>query len=210
MFLEVGANIGTTTLQAARLAARCIAVEPEPRNVALWRANMAANGFNERSEIIAAAAGPSSGTVLLARSAVNDGDHRVSAEGDMEVPAVRVDDVLADRGITSSDIGLLWMDTQGFEAQALRGAPRLLKNAPLTVTEYWPPVLRERGDLEEMNQLIEGHWRAAIDLHCPPYRPEPIHALAARYSDGATDLLLLPWPEAAVDAAEVDIAEGSS
>lgn len=120
-FVEVGGNIGTTTLQAAKRAARCVVVEPDPGNLQLLRANVAANDLADRVEVVAGAATAESGVVRLERSAKNHGDHRVSETGEVEVPAVRLDDVIADHEVT--DIGLLWLDTQGHEAQVLAGAP---------------------------------------------------------------------------------------
>ena len=127
VFVEVGANIGTTTLQAARIASRCVVFEPEPRNLALLRANVAANELSDRVEVIAGAASATNGVKFLALSSVNDGGHRVASRGEIEIPTLRLDDALADRGVAPSDIGLLWIDTEGHEAQVLAGAPVLLR-----------------------------------------------------------------------------------
>jgi FkbM family methyltransferase len=192
LFVEVGGNIGTTTLQAAREAARCVVIEPEPGNVALLRANVAVNGLSDCVDVVAAAAGATPGTVLMALSGANHGDHRVSDDGDVSVPAVRLDDVLAERGIEAANVGLLWMDTQGFEAQVLAGAPKLLAAAPFAVTEFWPSLLRERGDLDMFGDLIGKAWSNVVDLHGPAGMPEDLDYITARYPDGFTDLLLIP------------------
>jgi len=192
VFVEVGANIGTTTLQAARVASRCVVFEPEPRNLALLRANLAANELSDRVEVIAAAASATNGVSFLALSSVNDGGHRVDNRGEIEVPTLRLDDALADRGVAPSDVGLLWMDTEGHEAQVLAGAPVLLASPPVTVLEYSPSLLRERGDLDLLNSLIRDRWHCVLDLHIRECVPEDLDIIEARYSEAATDLLLLP------------------
>ncbi len=192
VFVEVGANIGTTTLQAARIASRCVVFEPEPRNLALLRANVAANELSDRVEVIAAAASATNGVDFLALSSVNDGGHRVANRGEIEIPTLRLDDALADRGVAPSDIGLLWMDTEGHEAQVLAGAPVLLASPPVTVLEYSPSLLRDRGDLDLLNSLIREKWHCVLDLHKRGSDPEDLDIIEARYSEAATDLLLLP------------------
>lgn len=195
VFVEVGANIGTTTLQAARTASRCVVIEPEPGNVRLLRASLAINGLTERVDVVAAAAAADPGVLYMELSQDNHGDHRVSEKGSIQVASVRLDDILAERDISPRDVGLLWMDTQGFEGQVLAGAPGLLESPPVTVTEYWPELLRPRGDLERFVTEIERCWAHVIDLRSESLAPESMAIITARYADrGFTDLLLMPRP----------------
>lgn len=184
VWVEVGANIGTTTLQAAKRFDRCIVVEPAPRNLELLRANIAANGHGDRVEVVAAVASAQAGSVRLGLSAKNHGDHRVSSDG-IEVAAVRLDDVLDEHGV--GEVGLMWIDTQGHEAQVLAGATRLLERPPVTVAEYWPPGLGD--DAAALNDALSA-WSTVIDLATDEV--VQVADLTARYEHGQGDLLLLP------------------
>jgi FkbM family methyltransferase len=191
IFVEVGGNIGTTTLQAARLASRVLVFEPAPRNVSLLRANLAANNLYGQAEVVEAAVSVSNGTASLVLSDVNEGDHRVGEGGGLSITTVRLDDALAEREIASDDIGLLWLDTQGHEAQVLGGAPILLEAPPVTVTEYWPSELIRNGDLDAMDALILTHWETVIDLRSGDV-VDDLSVLRSTYAATETDLLLLP------------------
>lgn len=185
--VEVGANIGTTTVQAARLGARVIAFEPEPTNYRLLRANVAVNLLDDRVTCVPAGCSSRGGPARLARSAVNAGDHRVSDDGDVGIDLVRLDDALAGHGIDPRDVALLWLDTQGHEPRVLAGAPDLLAARPVIVTELWPPVL---GDAVRELAALLAPYPTVLDLRAGG--PTTVEAAARRWADGHTDLLLLP------------------
>lgn len=146
--VDVGANIGYTALVAAHAVApggRVIAVEPHPDNVALLRHNARANA-GEAIEVVAGAAWREAGTVNLAVSAVNAGDHRTEALGSerptIAVPAVRLDDVVGD-----ATVDLIKLDCQGCEHIVLEGAAGLIaRDRPVVLTEFWPIGIRQLGD----------------------------------------------------------------
>jgi FkbM family methyltransferase len=154
--VDVGANVGYTVLVAARAIApggRVVAIEPDPDNVALLRANVAANGAPV--EVVAAAAWHEAGTVELAVSDVNAGDHRVGAltgeRRTVSVEAVRLDDLLR-----SESVDLIKLDTQGTEHRALAGAHELLaRTRPVILCEFWPHGIRDQGD--DPAAVLRGH-----------------------------------------------------
>lgn len=78
LVVDIGANIGTTSLAAVEFGAdRVIALEPELRNFRLLRANVALNGLEERVTTFNVAIGATRGTATLHVSPRNSGDHRV-------------------------------------------------------------------------------------------------------------------------------------
>lgn len=181
--VEVGANIGTTTLPIALRhdAELCIAIEPAPANLTLLRANLTANGVGpERVRVLPVAASDRPGIVELELSSDNSGDHRVRrherqaanqpefyGEGQrpvITVPASRLDDILAGQNVELNDVGLAWIDTQGHEGHVLAGAPRLLASAAPIIMEYWPYGLRRAEGLELLHGLIRDSGRRVIDL----------------------------------------------
>lgn len=211
-FVDVGANIGTTSLPAAALwgAERVIAVEPDPDNFAILQFNVARNGLASKVSCVRAAATDCPGLVELELSATNPGDHRVRAGSDpvlaaheaqrksVTVPGRRLDEILSAEEIDFNAIGLVWIDCQGHEAHVLSSATSLLERATIPfIIEYWPFGLRTNGSLEALHALVETHFQYAWDIRA---RPEPIRysstglrSLADQYGgETFTDLLLIP------------------
>lgn len=208
--LEVGANIGTHTLQFLRAGAgHVVAVEPSTSNARVLRANAALNGAEGRVTVVQAAAGAESGQVELALDTINSGDHRVQAGGRSldrateTVALVTLDGLAEDGTIERDQIALAWVDVQGFEGAVLAGATKLLEAGIPIVLEFWPAGLRETGQLDDLlGRLASG--ATVIDLGI--MGDGPIRQIDAaglkdlvaeidrvKHPDGgATDLLLLP------------------
>lgn len=216
--LEIGANIGTTTLPVLLQhgAERCVVLEPAPDNLSLLRANLAANGVGpDRVRVLPVAASERPGIVEFELSGANSGDHRVRHQDGpgakepelygetkrpvISVKAARIDDILAEQAISLNDIGLTWIDTQGHEGHVLAGAHRLLASGAPVIMEYWPYGLRRAGGLDLLHWLIRDSGRRVVDLretlnHGSAHslsRPE-LESLPTRYPNGQfTDLALL-------------------
>lgn len=197
-FVDVGANIGTSTVQALAEFGfdSAVALEPSPENCRLLRINLVLNGFVDKVRVVEAAASDKSGTVRLGLSPTNSGDHRVVVskssgefrEESWETTAVKAV-TLQSLGIENA--GIVWMDIQGFEVRALAGAGPLLK-VPLVV-EYWPYAIDRAGDLEEFHRLISEQYGSAFDLRTGErIGPADLKDLSERYRFGQTDLLLVP------------------
>ena len=66
--LDLGANIGYYTLQAAtdsKINSNIVCIEPDPRNLKLLRENIINNDLNERVQIVAAAVTGEEGKILI-------------------------------------------------------------------------------------------------------------------------------------------------
>jgi FkbM family methyltransferase len=215
--LDVGGNIGTTSIYAVTRfgAARAVAFEPEPGNLRLLHQNVVANGLGDRVEVVEAALSDTDGEVEFELSGEDGGDHRVrvgtapSRDGDMgeaartvvRVPAHRLDTLVADGRVDLADVAIMWIDVQGHEGQVLQGASTVLAGGIPVSIEYWPYGLRRAGGLDVLHELIASSFRTVVDLGPPvlenPPRDLPadrVADLAGRYTGpvGFTDLLLLP------------------
>jgi FkbM family methyltransferase len=209
--LDLGANIGTTTLTATACfgAEGSYAFEPDPVNFRTLAVNVAANGLGERVSAFEVALTDSSDTVELERSPTNAGDHRVRTGGapadpareTVEVRAARLDDLVDSGEVDLDRVGLAWLDVQGHEGQLLAGAGSLLEREIPLVAEYWPHGLRAAGGYESFHDLASNGFAGFVDLGGPTGTPgdrvravDEIQSLDAglRGPDDHSDLLLVP------------------
>ncbi len=147
--IDVGANVGVYTLRLAHLvgpSGRVFAVEPEPGNLALLRANVERNGHTNVT-VLPVAASDHDGELDLSLSPDNQGDHRVipgaGGRASVRVRAARLDGLLADAG----PVSLIKLDVQGAEGLALAGLERTLARSPdaALLFELWPWGLEAAG-----------------------------------------------------------------
>ncbi len=174
--VDVGANVGTSLVPLLVLfgAARAVAVEPEPRNLELLQWAIALNGLEERVTVVAAAASDRAGILPLGLADRNWGDHRLrqhedgpageAARATIDVPVVRLDDAVAEAGVRSVDVGLVWMDVQGHEGHVLAGAPELVAAGVPVVTELWPSGLMRSGGLDLLLEIACEGYQTFVDL----------------------------------------------
>ncbi len=195
--VDVGANIGTTTIPALlRFGfADAVAIEPGEESVRLLTAACALNGLTSRVHVVWAAASDHDGTVPLNTSTSSAGTFEVAAgEGATEVRSVTVDS-LAD----PARVGLLWVDAQGHEGHVIGGATRVLAARPPAVLSLRPEKLRRSGGLERYVETLCATYAQVADLRAPGLREdwraqlEPVEALQRYVAENRkTDLLFLP------------------
>src|SRR5947209_3711511 len=121
--LDIGANIGTTTVPALLRHGftRALAIEPAPENLFLLRQNVYANELSDRVTIVAAAASDENGYVEMEMSPHNAAGNRVrvgtARPGDLgedqwtttRVAARTVDSIMDEHGVTAEEVGLVWI-----------------------------------------------------------------------------------------------------
>lgn len=175
-FVDVGANIGTTVVPAVARHGfeRAIAIEPEPENVRVLRANVALNAVGDRVEVVAAAAGEVKGEAAFRRGRPVDAGWRAGAgalaigrpagPGDPTVAVVTVDSILAERAVAPADVGLLWLDVQGHEGSVLKGAETLLRDRAPVVFALRGRKLAKAGTLDYTLDTIEATYSHVVDL----------------------------------------------
>ena len=153
--VEIGANLGYFSLLWAGLhhENRCVAFEPSPRNVALLKRNIAANGFDARVEVISAAAGRQAGNLPFDPGPPDQtgwGSFAPEGTTGIDVEVIRVDSVVS----SGRPITLLKVDIEGADAWALEGCEALLKSG--SVGEVWfeqnKPRMRALGIPEDSAQ----------------------------------------------------------
>ena len=167
--IDIGANIGWySCIFGAMLAGRgrVIAMEPEPQNYDLLKRNITLNHLSN-IEPIQCAASDSSGTLTLhLYKSSNRGRHSVlpiHGGQTVAIPSIRIDDVLAQRGLSEAAIAILKIDVEGYEAIALRGAQRALKRCRLALVEWSPDYMR-RGNVAP-TELVDLLLGSGFSLH---------------------------------------------
>jgi FkbM family methyltransferase len=136
VFADVGANVGTYAMPLARhvgASGKVIAIEPHPVTHARLAFNRAASGFTQ-VDLVAAAAGPSDGELMIETDGDNLGaSHIVSADrpgNAIKVASLRLQRILGDAG--ADHVDALKIDVEGFEDRVLTG---FFKQAPPSL---WP------------------------------------------------------------------------
>lgn len=194
LLIDVGANIGPICIPAlARgYVESAIAIEPEPGNLRLLRANVAINGLHDRVTVHASAVGAiDEETLTLDLCEDNLGDHRIHAEGETGRSGVEVSSSTLDTLCPDARDPLIWIDTQGYEGFVLQGATRLLKDSPPVVAEFWPYGFKRSGSFKAFCSAL-AHYSEFIDLQTEARRP--INELSALFREhdrptGGTDIL---------------------
>jgi FkbM family methyltransferase len=187
-FIDVGANIGVSCIPVVSrgLCKTAIAIEPEPGNARLLRANVALNGLHDRIDILEVALSNQDGLLDLELSEFNFGDHRISVPSTMsafgensrrkvQVEARRFDALLPDLAM---DRCIAWMDIQGFEGLALEGATRITQNHVPLVVEFWPYGMQRAGTYEKLKQGVSDYSQFFHLGQLDPVAPAPPRPIA--------------------------------
>jgi FkbM family methyltransferase len=207
LFLDIGANIGVSALDALLHFGfrRAVCFEPDSRSFRLLQANALLNSLDDRLEAHRVALSDSEGEAVLRRWPDNFGNSSLSAGtaagGGFEerCTTCRLDTFLAGRPDLAGQVGLVWIDTQGHEAHILAGCRDLLASGVPVVAEYWPKGLTEHGALERFETLVADSFSTLVDLRrlCAGEQDARMEAaqvvsLRDRYLNAEfTDLLLI-------------------
>jgi FkbM family methyltransferase len=152
LLLDLGANIGMTSVWLARKYrfAQIIAVEPDPRNVALLRRNLALNKINSR--IFEAAIGSREGTARFEFSEFSNVGS-VSERGS-EVRMISVNALSRELGV--EQWGLIKIDIEGGEADLLSSSTDWLDHARAIIIELHPQVV-DCNDV--VRKIVSRGWK---------------------------------------------------
>lgn len=158
-FIDIGANIGTTSIPLA--LNNCIgqvhAFEPDPDNFHLLEYNIGANKLSQRIHAHQCAISNVCGTVRFELSKDNFGDHRVRYQDQpggsygevlrstIEVPCMTLDEMVLRNTIDLGKIAAIKSDTQGSEGYVLEGASALLLERIPWIIEFWPYGIKRSG-----------------------------------------------------------------
>lgn len=178
-FIDIGANIGTSSIPAVHTfgASDAISFEPEPRNYRLLRCNVIANDLESKIRTFPVGLSDVSRTAGLEWDGGSWGDHRIRLRDDLDdgpyqessrpivdVDLVRFDDMVSEVPIDLDLVGVVWMDVQGHEGYVLAGAKTLVERPIPLVIEYWPYGLRRADGLDLLHEVISSTYKQVIDV----------------------------------------------
>lgn len=169
-YLDIGANIGLTTIPIAQAFAdvRCFAFEPEPNNFSYlqWNVRRNCNNYNIKLYNVALFSEASCLTLEIAEG--NLGDHRIRTKSgepcDVEnlrrtvtVEALPLDYLCSD---IVEPLGVK-IDTQGAEPFIFAGGKKTLARAGIIVMEWCPyMMMRMGGDYRIVFDFLSTHFAA--------------------------------------------------
>jgi FkbM family methyltransferase len=169
-YLDIGANIGVTTIPLAERSDIAIhAFEPDPVNFRMLVANLSINCPEHRVSLHEIALGEADSTLSFELNPTNPADNRLAGSGRpamgeeswqrIDVRVCRLDDVIGDFAKPL----VVKIDTQGAEARVVAGGQRTLGQADLIALE-WDPYLLARvgGDPELVLSLVAGFQWASM------------------------------------------------
>jgi FkbM family methyltransferase len=183
-FIDVGANIGLSTIPVARNpAVRCFAFEPEPVNFGNLAANISANCCHKNVTMSQMALFDRTCVIEFEIAEKNLGDHRIhlsNLPGEIseqrrrviKVNAAPLDDVVGEtRGALAVKI-----DAQGAEPFVIAGGQRILARAGLLMLEFWPyGVARLGGNLNIVIDFLEKEFgRISFVSAEEDFLPDPL------------------------------------
>jgi FkbM family methyltransferase len=201
-FVDIGANIGWFSLLAASLVGptgRVIAVEPNPRNVALLRQSAKDNSF-DNIDVVAVALGERPGAAALETDGSNgrlipiDGPPATAVEASFVVATFPLDTVLQELGAKRVDA--IKIDVEGAEPLVIRGATRTIsENRPLLISEFYPLALDSSpwGNARRYLAMLRAlGYQLSVIGQPGPHDDEELLSMAGLPGSGHVDLLGRP------------------
>ena len=195
VLLELGGNIGTQTLYFALAQAfrHIVTVEPDPRNFRLLRTNIDQNNLTDHITAVNSAAGETSGKLDFFMHRDNHGKSSAirQSERDIEikVPVLPVTVLLAEARIAPDDIGLIWMDIEGYEPVAVRSMTPLLERRVPFYLEFSPIFYGPEGSRAFVDHLAGFYENCIVFLED---RQIDMKVAALPIEIDQFDVLLLP------------------
>ncbi|MCL4395509.1 MAG: FkbM family methyltransferase [Chloroflexi bacterium] len=215
VIVDIGANIGTTTVPLAQLTHhRIIAIEPYPKNFELLEHNIRQNGLAERVVCARSAIAADRGIAVMVAPATNSGGAelvrqgrrpsyapRVQTQDRADVPTERLADILLQRQIRPDRVAFVWSDTQGCEEAVIETGRELWQSGAPLYVELWPGGLALQSSVSGFIRAARTYFDRYVTRNellrdkasARPHPVEGLDSLTAGISiNKDTDLLLLP------------------
>jgi len=175
-FIDIGANIGFTTIPMAKAGITCIAFEPDPLNFDFLQRNVHESGVADKVTLYNTAVYDCSRQLRFELSDWNHGDHRIRTSedaidgitGEKRRKVITVNAETLDSMVSVDDlqrpIGIK-IDTEGAEVNIFRGGENVISNADFVIFEYCPYMMRRLDvDEAELGRFAEKYFKSGFAL----------------------------------------------
>ncbi len=190
--VDIGANVGTTSIPLARAGYRVLAIEPVPSTFAMLVQNVQSNGLAESIRCVNRAVSTTAGAVEMWVTA-GSGLSELAVEGSgpgfshidpsfaekrrlVTVGGDRLDRLLTSEHVAFEDVALVWCDAQGSEPYVLGTGVALWEAGVPLYIEVEPYLLTLHGGVDPfVDQVVASfsHFLSQTALLAGG-RPEPI------------------------------------
>jgi FkbM family methyltransferase len=174
--LDVGANIGTTTVPFAKAGFDVLAIEPVPRTLGYLRSNVEANGLGDHVRIVEAAIAADEEEVVMAVSTslgssevvptptTSPGFEGVYGHAEtIRARAMGLEAAVANARIPIESVALVWSDTQGSERAVIETGATLWSGGVPLLAEFWPHGLALKGGVDAFVDRASEHFREFVN-----------------------------------------------
>ena len=139
--IDVGAHMGFFALKIVRSVKKIVAVEPDPSNFKFLSYNVHLNNFSHEIVTRNIALGEKNGKIFLDRSGYGYGRSKsTTRKTDFQLEMQTLDNLVREEKL--DEVGLIKIDTEGFELDILKGSIRTLEQCKpnLIVATYHFPM----------------------------------------------------------------------
>jgi FkbM family methyltransferase len=189
-FFDIGANIGTQTVYAARSEtfSRVVAVEAIPSNYELLCANVALNDVAGKTSCHNQAVGAEPGQVTFVYNPLNPGGSRRDP-GDSDLESVSLDvmravDFVGEQlqGEAQPDVLTFWIDVEGMEADVVASLEPLCAEREAYFCVEYNSDLYDEAALATFKRYVESR-EALFELTADGLQPIPDLSVVERNKD---------------------------
>ncbi len=164
-FVDVGANVGLWTTFMAKKGVEVHAFEPSPKPNFILRKN-AKKYLNVH--VYQSALGENSYITELNLHSASGHDSLLKSEEDF-IGRIMINVRTLD-SFNFQDIGLVKIDTEGYEVPVLLGAKQsILRNKPRLIIEIHSPYKEQMGKITKLLKQLNYHWI----IHFKELKPQP-------------------------------------
>lgn len=184
--VDLGANVGTTTIPFALAGYEVVAIEPIVATYSMLVENVTRNAVADRVRCINAAVvdepgpvrmytGTGSGQAEVAVAGRDPAMLRWGGQGDeVVVDGIRLEDV----GLVPAGVALVWADVQGSEASVIQTGAFLWEAGVPLYLEVDPTSLDLHGGVRHFVELVERHFGSYLS-RTALLRGEPAEPIAS-------------------------------
>lgn len=191
MGIDVGANIGITTVWLARKCKEVYAFEPEDMNITRMKETLRYNCVNNVKLIKSAVSnrmGEGQLKIMEGYGHHSLGEVSTSRKvGEKTVPLITLDKFCEIEGIKMIDV--LKIDVEGFEEEVLEGAKNLLQKGAINLIIFEISEIPLRSLGKDPREVCEMLIKYGYDIYYPDMKKFSIEFLDSGY--GALDLLAI-------------------